>query len=165
MSNNPTQARDHEITLRFLASPQDINIFGNVHGGSVMKWIDEAAYACAAGWSACDCVTVYVSGIRFYKPIHVGDLVETRARLIYTGTTSMHIAVDVRSGNPRQAKRHQKTHCVIIFVALDASGSPASVPVWEPRSPEELAMRDYAVKLMGLRKDVEEEMRPYIHLD
>ena len=43
--------RQREITMRFLAEPSNINLYGNVHGGAVMKWIDEAAYACAAGWS------------------------------------------------------------------------------------------------------------------
>ena len=60
---------DREITLRFLAEPTDINFGGKVHGGMVMKWIDQAAYACATGWSGHYCVTVYVGGIRFYKAI------------------------------------------------------------------------------------------------
>jgi acyl-CoA hydrolase len=155
----------HDVTLRFLAAPSDVNFFGNVHGGMVMKWIDEAAYACAVGWCGGDAVTVYVGGIRFYKPVHIGDLVEARARLIYTGHTSMHIAVDVRAGNPRQSERKHTTHCVIVYVALGADGAPASVPGWAPKTEEEIALRDYAVKLMELRKGVEEEMRPYLDRD
>ncbi len=68
-----------EITLRFLAEPQDVNFGGKVHGGAVMKWIDLAAYACAAGWSGRYCVTAYAGGIRFVAPIHVGNLVEVDA--------------------------------------------------------------------------------------
>jgi len=156
--------RQHETTLRFLASPQDANFFGNVHGGNVMKWIDEAAYTCAVGWSGLSCVTVYVGGIRFYRPIHIGDLVETRARLIYTGNTSMHIAVDVQAGDPRQSVRQQTTHCVIVFVALDVNGSPVPVPAWTPQTLEESAMHRYAIKLMELRKSAEDEIRPYLNL-
>ena len=48
-----------EITLRFLAEPTSVNFGGKVHGGAVMKWIDEAGYACAAGWSGRYCVTIY----------------------------------------------------------------------------------------------------------
>jgi len=48
-----------DITLRFLAETQDVNFGGKVHGGAVMKWIDLAAYACAAGWSGRYCVTAY----------------------------------------------------------------------------------------------------------
>ena len=82
-----TQRR--EVTLRFLAQPVDVNFGGKVHGGSVMRWIDQAGYACAVGWSGHYCVTVYVGGIRFYKPILVGSLVEVEAKVIYTGRTSM----------------------------------------------------------------------------
>src|SRR5918998_24965 len=56
--------REREITLRFLAEPTDMNFGGKVHGGAVMKWIDQAGYACAVGWSGQYCVTVYVGGIR-----------------------------------------------------------------------------------------------------
>jgi acyl-CoA hydrolase len=54
-----------EITLRFLAEPGDVNFGGKVHGGAVMKWIDQAGYAYAVAWSRHYCVTVYVGGIRF----------------------------------------------------------------------------------------------------
>lgn len=70
---------DHEFTMRFLAGAPDRNIYGNVHGGSMMKWMDEAAYACAAGWCGLPCVTVSVSGIVFHRPVQVGHVVELRA--------------------------------------------------------------------------------------
>ena len=154
--------RPREITLRFLAATGDVNFFGNVHGGIVMKWIDEAAYACAVGWSGMGCVTLYVGGIRFYRPIHIGDLVEVRARLVYTGTTSMHVIVDVRAGSPRQNELKKTTHCVTVFVALDEAGKPAAVSPYEPQSPHDRALRDYAVKLMELRRGIEEEMQPHL---
>ena len=81
-------------TFRFLAEPTDVNFGGNVHGGIVMKWIDQAAYACAAQWSKCYCVTVSANGIRFIKPIKVGQLVEITASLVHTGASSMHIYAD-----------------------------------------------------------------------
>ena len=65
------------ITLRFLAEPSTVNFGGKVHGGTVMKWIDEAGYACATSWAQRYCVTVYVGGIRFHRPIMIGDLVES----------------------------------------------------------------------------------------
>jgi acyl-CoA hydrolase len=154
--------RTREITLRFLADPTDMNIFGNVHGGAVMKWIDEAAYACAAGWSGLPCVTVYVGGIRFYKPVHINDLVEVHARLIYTGHTSMHLAVDVSAGDPKEGVYVKTTHCVTIFVALDEAWRPVPVEQWRPETKEDKALEAYARKLMELLKGVEQEMRPYI---
>ncbi|MGE3727394.1 MAG: acyl-CoA thioesterase, partial [Candidatus Sericytochromatia bacterium] len=83
-------AGNRELTLRFLAEPTDVNFGGKVHGGAVMKWIDQAGYACAVGWTGQYCVTVYVGGIRFYKPILIGHMVEVKAKVIYTGRTSLH---------------------------------------------------------------------------
>jgi acyl-CoA hydrolase len=154
--------RQSAITLRFLAEPNDSNILGNVHGGTVMRWIDQAGFACAVGWSGQICVTVYVGGIRFYKPVHIGHLIEVRARLIYTGHTSMHIAVDVWAGDPKDGIFSQNTHCIIIFVAIDDAGHPIPIPTWVPRSAQEIAMEKYARRLMDLRKRIEEEMGPQI---
>ena len=97
--------REREITLRFLAEPTDVNFGGKVHGGAVMKWIDQAGYACAVGWSGQYCVTVYVGGIRFHRPVLIGNMVEVSAKLIYTGKTSMHVAVEVSAGDRRGDKR------------------------------------------------------------
>jgi acyl-CoA hydrolase len=156
--------RAREISLRFLAEPTDVNYGGKVHGGMVMKWIDQAGYACAAGWSGRYCVTVYVGGIRFYQPVLIGHVVEVRARLIYTGTSSMHIAVDVASRDPREGVLTKTTHCIIIFVALDGDGKPVAVPHWEPVTDEDRALERYALRLMELRKGIEDEMRPYLDL-
>lgn len=156
-----TLARNRKITLRFLAEPSEVNFGGKVHGGTVMKWIDQAGYACAAGWSGQYCVTVYVGGIRFIQPILIGHLVEVRARLIYTGTSSMHIAVDVMAGDPKQAQLGKTTHCIIVFVAVDGDGKPVTVDKWVAMSDEDKALEDYARKLMGLRDGIETEMNRY----
>ena len=84
-----------EVTFRFLTEPTDVNFGGKVHGGMVMKWIDQAGYAGAVGWSGLYCVTVAVGGIQFVEPILIGDLVSVRCKLIHTGNSSMHLAVDV----------------------------------------------------------------------
>ena len=92
---------EREITLRFLAEPTDINFEGKVRGGSVIKWIDRAGYACTVGWSGQYCVTVYVGAIRFYKPVLIDNMVEVSAKLIYTGRTSVHVTVEVSAGEPK----------------------------------------------------------------
>lgn len=155
-------ASQREIALRFLAEPTEINFGGKVHGGTVMKWIDQAGYTCAVGWTGQYCVTVYVGGIRFYHPIHIGDLVEVRAKLIYTGTTSLHIAVDVYAGDPKQVQLQKTTHCIIIFVAVNRDGQPVPVSPWEPHTDDDRMLHAYAQKLMAMRKDIETEMRPYL---
>lgn len=150
------------VTLRFLAEPTDVNFGGKVHGGAAMKWIDQAAYACASGWSKSYCVTVYVGGIRFLAPIKIGDLVEIDAKIIYTGETSMHIAVDVHAQGTRSDESIKTTHCVIVFVALDEDGNTKKVPEWIPQSEEDHQLEAYAKKLMERRKEIDEAMMPYI---
>ena len=93
--------RQRNVTLRFLAEPGDVNFGGKVHGGAVMKWIDQAGYTCAAGWTGSYCVTVYLGGLHFLSPIFVGELVELRALVIRTGRRSLDIAVDVYAGDPK----------------------------------------------------------------
>ena len=128
------------ITLRFLAEPSTVNFGGKVHGGTVMKWIDEAGYACATRWAKRYCVTVSVGSIRFQRPILIGDLVEVEARLAYTGRTSMNIAVEVRSGDIKTGQMSVVTDCLVVFVAVDAGGKTIPVEAWNPETPGDMAL-------------------------
>lgn len=132
------------IDFRFLAEPTDVNYGGKVHGGVVMKWMDQAGYACAAQWSSCYCVTVSVGGIRFMKPILVGQMVTLKAKVVYTGRTSMHIFISVTAGDPKLQDMHECCTCIISFVATDEEGNAVEVPHWEPQDEADLALQNYA---------------------
>lgn len=156
--------QQRELTLRFLAEPTDVNYGGKVHGGAVMKWIDQAGYAAAVGWSGRYCVTVAVGGIRFVAPIHTSDLVTVSTKLVHTGTSSMHFAVDVTARDPMLELAHERlcTHCVIVFVALDqAEGKPSAVPAWVPTSDDDHRLAEYAMKVMALSKGIEQTVARY----
>jgi acyl-CoA hydrolase len=155
MTNSP-------ITFQFISEPSDVNYSGNVHGGSVMKWIDQAGYACATTWSGNYSVTVYVGGIRFFKPIKIGEIVKVEAQVIYTGNTSMHISINVFSRNIKQPIFIKKTHCIIVFVAVDDDGNSLPVPKWMPETEQEKQQEQYAKRLMDLRKNIEDEMKPFL---
>lgn len=148
----------NEITLRFLAEPTEVNFGGNVHGGTVMKWIDQAAYTCAASWSGHYCVTVYVGDIRFLSPISIGDVVDVKARLLHTGHSSMHISVDVQARNPREKQSRRTTSCIVVFVALDEDGNKVNVPAWTPKTEHDRNMEQYAMRLAELRQKIQEDM-------
>ena len=155
-----------ELTLRFLAQPSDVNYGGKVHGGVVMKWIDQVGYAAAVGWSGRYCVTVAVGGIRFVAPVRIGDLVTVAAKLVHTGTSSMHFSVDVRARNPgfdgQPGEERLCTHCVIVFVALDGvEGKPTAVPAWTPQNDEDKRLAEYAQQVMALSKGIEETVARY----
>lgn len=124
--------------------------------------MDEGGAAVAIAWSGQTCVTVYVGGIRFVKPILIGSLVGVHARLIHTGRTSMYVAVDVRAGDLRDGVYTQTAHCIIGYVAVDAAGRPMAVPQWELQTPEEVALQQHAINAMALSKHIEEEMRRFM---
>jgi acyl-CoA hydrolase len=109
-----------------------------------MKWIDEAGYACASRWARRYCVTVFVGGIRFHHPVKIGELVEVEARLAYTGTTSMNISVEVRSGDIKSGHLQTTTECLIVFVAVDEQGRPVPVDEWQAETPGEIALAQHA---------------------
>lgn len=153
---------NHQTKFQFISEPTDVNYGGKVHGGIVMKWIDQAGFACAAAWSGRYCVTVYVGGIRFYAPIHIGDFIKVEAKIIYTGNTSMHIAIDVFSRKVTDTAFTKNTHCIIVFAAIDDNGKTIAVPKWQPKTDEETDFEAYAIKLMNLRKNIEEEMLKYL---
>lgn len=147
-----------ELELQFLAEPTDVNFGGKMHGGAVLRWIDQAGYACAVAWSGQYCVTAAVGGIEFVAPILIGDLVQVRCKLVHTGTSSMHLTVDVIARDLRKTEERLATHCVMTFVALDApDGRPTPVPKWIPLSKEDVALGQYALKVMEVGRRIDEE--------
>lgn len=154
--------KSNTINFQFISEPSDVNFGGKVHGGTVMKWIDQTGFACASNWTESYCVTVYVGGIRFYKPIAIGELVKIEASVIYTGNTSIHVAVDVFSKSLYAKEYDKKTHCIIVFVSLDATGKPSSVPKWNPTTEKEKQLEAYALKLKNLRTTIEDEMKSFL---
>lgn len=153
----PGQQR--KVEFRFLAQPTDVNFGGKVHGGMVMKWIDQAGYAAAVGWSGQYCVTVAVGGIQFVEPILIGDLVTVRCMLVHTGHSSMQFAVDVSAQDLKTARTRVATRCIIIFVALDGpDGKPTPVPPWSPVTDEDCALADLAMRVQSLSKSMESEV-------
>ncbi len=153
----------HKITFQFISEPADVNFGGKVHGGVVMKWIDQTAYTCARNWAENYCVTVYVGGIRFYQPISIGQVIKVEATVLLTGNSSIHIAVDVYSRFFEEDNFTKKTHCVIVFVAVDEQGKPKKVKSWIPRTEREQQLENYATKLKELRMQITEEMKPFFN--
>src|SRR6478735_9082291 len=137
-----------EATLRFLAAPTDVNWGGKTHGGTVMRWIDEAAYLCGTSWNGTPCVSVYAGGVRFYRPIQIGHIVEVDARLLHTGAQTMHISVHVRSGDPRTGEMNLTTHCLTVVAAVDDNGVATRARQWVPQSDEDRKLEAHARELI-----------------
>ena len=151
-TDNSTATR---TVIRFLAAPTDVNWGGKVHGGTAMRWIDEAAYLCATRWSGRPCISVYAGGVRFYRPIQIGHVVELDARLLHTGQQTMHISVHVRSADPRTMEDMVlTTHCLTVVTALDDDGRATEVRQWVPTTSEDRRLDVHAQQLVTLRRRV-----------
>ena len=74
----------------------------------------------------------------------------------------MHIGIDVYSKGIKEKSFQKTTHCIIVFVAIDDEGGKVAVPKWIPTSDREKQLEEYAIKLMSLRKNIEDEMKPYL---
>ncbi|MBK9475617.1 MAG: acyl-CoA thioesterase [Tetrasphaera sp.] len=141
------------VTMRFLAAPTDVNWGGKVHGGIVMRWIDEAAHVLATGWTGSPRnVAIFTGGVRFYRPLRIGHLVEVEARLLHTGRTSMHIGVHVRSGDPATGELELTTYCRTVFVGIDDDRRAVPAPTWVPVSDEDRALHAHALDLVAIRE-------------
>lgn len=149
--NGPSEAP--RVIHRFLAKPTDINWGGKVHGGTAMEWIDEAGAACTMEWSGEHTVAVYAGGIRFYRPISIGDLIEVDARMVRTDSRSMQLSVHVRSGSPRGGREHLQTaiHATVTYLAMDVDGNALPARQFTPRTTEDVRLAEHATTLRELR--------------
>lgn len=109
-------------------TPQDANLAGNVHGGVIMRLIDDAAYVVATRHCRCNTVTASIDRMDFHNPVYVGDLVSLKASLNLVGKTSMEIGVRVETENLKTGEISHGVSAYLTYVALDENGKPTSVP-------------------------------------
>ena len=89
----------HQLTMTVLMTPDTANFSGNVHGGNILKLLDQVAYACASRYAGSYVVTLSVDQVMFRQPIHVGELVTFMAAVNHTGTSSMEIGMPTPRGS------------------------------------------------------------------
>lgn len=119
---------DSSVITAQMMIPQDANPAGNVHGGVVVKIIDEAAGVVAARHCRSNVVTASIDSMAFHHPIFVGDLLFFKASMNFTGRTSMEIGVRVEAENLMTGEVRHAASAYLTFVALDRQGHPAAVP-------------------------------------
>lgn len=124
----PKPVSASRITLSQLMHPEHANLLGNVHGGWVMKLVDEAGALACMRHAQRKVVTVTIDSMDFRQPIRIGDLVILNAEVSYTGRTSMEAAVEVHAENPITGEQMHTNTAYLVYVALDDSGRPTPVP-------------------------------------
>ena len=116
-------------TLSRIMGVTDTNLLGTVHGGVIMKLVDEAAGAAAARWSGGPAVTVAMDEMAFLVPVRVGDLVHAEAQVNWAGRSSMEVGVRVLAERWDQVEeRTRVATAYLVFVGVDEDGLPRAVP-------------------------------------
>lgn len=136
---------DSRVLLAHIMSDHDTNLYGTVHGGVVMKLIDDAAAAAAGRHAGQTAVTVSVEKMSFLAPVHAGDLLTVRAQVEDAGRTSMEVGVTVTAENwNTTGPVTQVATAHLVFVAVGADGAPSPVPTLVPGTAEERRQRERA---------------------
>jgi uncharacterized protein (TIGR00369 family) len=137
-SLTPKTVSASRITLAQLMAPEHANNQGNVHGGWIMKMVDEAGALACMRHAQQRVVTVAIDTMTFKQPILTTDLVMVSAEVSYVGRTSMEAEVQVIAENPVTGERIHTNTAYLVYVALDDAGRPCPVP---PLQPEDDAQR------------------------
>ncbi|WP_299232085.1 acyl-CoA thioesterase [uncultured Halomonas sp.] len=149
----------HELSMTVLMTPDMANFSGKVHGGAILKKLDEVAYACASRYSGHYVVTLSVDQVLFKQPIHVGELVTFLACVNHVGRSSMEIGVKVVAEDIQNKLIRHTNSCYLTMVAVDGDGKPAPVPPLALDTKVQKLRFEKAALRKKLRKQAEEEQR------
>ncbi|WAC56186.1 acyl-CoA thioesterase [Gordonia sp. SL306] len=122
------------LSMSLLMTPDMANFAGNVHGGTLLKLLDQVAYACASRYSRRYAVTLSVDRVIFREPIRVGEVLTLTASVNYTGRTSMEVGIRVDTEDVHTGQRRHTNSCYFTMVATDDNGRPHEVPQLIPRT-------------------------------
>lgn len=146
-----------ELVMTVLMTPAMANFSGNVHGGDLLKFLDQSAYACASRYAGRYVVTLSVDQVTFKQPIHVGEMITLLASVNYVGRTSMEIGIKVMAEDIRLRTFRHTNSCYFTMVALDDHGKPVQVP--ELTLENELQQRRHREAQIRKKMRIEAEQR------
>lgn len=145
----------HELTMTVLMTPDMANFSGHVHGGTLLKLLDQVAYACASRYAGEYVVTVSVDQVVFRQPIHVGELVTFLASVNHVGSSSMEIGIKVLAEDIRTQRTRHVNSCFFTMVAVDAQGRKLGVRPWIPTNDEQRRRSEQAMLRRQLRRELQ----------
>ncbi len=142
-----------KIVLTQVMLPEDTNSAGNVHGGTIMKLADNAAFVVASRHCRTNVVTASVDRIDFLAPVYIGDLLILHARLNWTGHASMEIGIKIDSEDLFSGKVRHVATALLTFVSLDEKGRPKPVPPLILETEEDRRIFQEAAERARIRKE------------
>jgi acyl-CoA hydrolase len=150
-----SELKPHQLSMTVLMTPEMANFSGKVHGGAILRLLDQVAYACASRYAGC-VVTLSVDQVMFRQPINVGELVTFLASVNFTGTSSLEVGVKVVAEDILKHSVRHANSCFFTMVAVDDDGKPTPVPALQPQSADELRRHAAAQIRRQLRQEMEQ---------
>jgi len=138
------EAYQCQVLMSHMMLPTNANPFGHIHGGDIMKYIDDAAGVVAMKHARTTVVTASIDRLDFHKPVHIGNLLILKASLNATGRTSMEIGVRVEAEDLIKGKVTHIASAYLTFVALDGNNRPTPVPSYNPDTAEAIRRKQQA---------------------
>ncbi|HEX2909711.1 MAG TPA: acyl-CoA thioesterase [Chloroflexia bacterium] len=157
--NVPKTIAESETVTSRLMEVLDSNAHGNVHGGVIMRMIDESAAIVAIKHSRRPVVTARVDQLNFLEPAYIGEVVTLHCALTFVGRTSMEVAVEVTAESLRTAETRRVCSCNIIYVALDENRKPVQVPPLKATNEEERQRIERAKARRERMRQMDEELK------
>jgi acyl-CoA hydrolase len=143
----------HQLIMTVLMTPDTANFAGNVHGGTILKLLDQVAYACASRYAGRYVVTMSVDQVTFKQPIHVGELITFLSSVNFTGKTSMEVGVKVLAENIITREVRHVNSCFFTMIAVDDDRKPIVIQTFIPQTEDELRRHESA----KIRKELRQE--------
>ncbi len=145
----------HQLSMTVLMTPDTANFSGKVHGGAILKLLDQVAYACASRYAGRYVVTLSVDQVMFRQPIQVGELVTFLGSINHTGTSSMEVGIKVIAEDIRtQVVRHVNS-CFFTMIAVGDDGRPVPVPPLVPVTDDQKRRHAAAEARRAMRRELE----------
>ena len=145
------------LVMSEVMTPEKANFSGNIHGGHLLRLMDQVAYACAAKYSKRYVVTLSVNNVLFKKPVHVGNLVTCFASVNHVGRSSMEIGIRVEAENLQTGEKRHTNSCYFTMVAVDENMSPVSIPPLELTTKTQIRRSKEASLRYQLQKQLQTE--------
>lgn len=126
-SRNKTPSSSR-VTIHQLMMPEHSNGFGAIHGGTLMKMVDEAGAIAAMRHAQRPCVTIAIDSMTFHSPVHIGELVSCTATVQYVGSSAIEVGVNVQAENAITGQCTHTNSAFVVYVALGDDGRPCKAP-------------------------------------
>ena len=145
-----------QLFMTRLMTPDMSNFSGKVHGGTILKLLDEAAFSCASRYCKTYVVTASLDQVVFKKPITVGDLVTFKCHVNYVGRSSMEIGIRVEGEKIREKTQYHAISCYFTMVSVDENGKTLPVPRLQLDSDAEEKLFQAGKMRCAMRKEIQE---------